>query len=131
MVADNKSIVRLLKNAVREYIKDESVDLIYLDPPFKSDQSYNVIFREKNGSQSRAQIKVFEDTWTWDLTAEETCQEIIEDCPKKLADLMIAMEKFLGQPGQLKAQRRSRPRTLRTGCASYRPQCSSHRATHI
>lgn len=82
---------------LREYIPGESIDLIYLDPPFKSDQSYNILFQEKNGTKSRAQIKAFEDTWQWDLTAEETWTEIVEKSPnRKLADLMIAMRKFLG-----------------------------------
>ena len=45
------------------HIKDESVDLIYLDPPFNSNQDYNVIFAEKEGTRSSAQIKAFEDTW--------------------------------------------------------------------
>lgn len=47
---------------LRTYIKDESVDLVYLDPPFKSNQNYNVLFAEKNGSGSTAQIKAFEDS---------------------------------------------------------------------
>lgn len=50
---------------LREHIKDGSVDLIYLDPPFKSDQNYNVIFKEKNGRKSTAQMQAFEDTWHW------------------------------------------------------------------
>jgi len=82
---------------LRKYIKDESVDLIYLDPPFKSDQSYNILFQERNGTKSRAQIKAFEDTWRWDLTAEETWTEIVEKSSnRRLADLMVAMKKFLG-----------------------------------
>jgi hypothetical protein len=51
---------------LRRYIKDESVDLVYLDPPFKSDQDYNILFAERNGSHAAAQIKAFEDTWHWD-----------------------------------------------------------------
>jgi len=50
---------------LRRYIKDETIDLIYLDPPFKSDQDYNVLFKEQNGSRSAAQIHAFEDTWEW------------------------------------------------------------------
>jgi len=46
---------------LRRYIKDESVDLVYLDPPFKSDQDYNILFAERNGSQAAAQIKAFYD----------------------------------------------------------------------
>ncbi|HEC66029.1 MAG TPA: site-specific DNA-methyltransferase [bacterium] len=82
---------------LRRYIKDESIDLIYLDPPFKSNQTYNILFQEKNGTKSRAQIKAFEDTWHWDLTALETWTEIVEKSTnKRLTDLMIAMRKFLG-----------------------------------
>lgn len=82
---------------LRKYIQDESVDLIYLDPPFNKNQSYNVLFKERNGTKSPAQIKAFEDTWHWDLTAEETWTEIVEKSPsRRLADLMVAMRKFLG-----------------------------------
>jgi DNA modification methylase len=81
---------------LRRYIKDESVDLVYLDPPFKSDQNYNVLFKEHNGTDSTAQIRVFEDTWHWDETAEKTYTEIAEQGPKKVADVIIAMRSFLG-----------------------------------
>ena len=47
---------------LRRYIKDETIDLIYLDPPFKSDQDYNILFAERNGSKAAAQIKVVDDT---------------------------------------------------------------------
>ena len=53
---------------LRRYIENESVDLVYLDPPFKSDQDYNILFAERNGSRAAAQIKAFEDTWYWDKT---------------------------------------------------------------
>lgn len=47
---------------LQRYVKDETIDLVYLDPPFKSNQNYNVLFAEQNGSRSFAQIEVFEDT---------------------------------------------------------------------
>ena len=50
---------------LRQQIEDESVDLIYLDPPFNSNASYNVLFKEKSGEESAAQITAFEDTWHW------------------------------------------------------------------
>ena len=50
---------------LRRYVQDESVDMIYLDPPFNSNQTYNVLFQEKDGSQSASQIKAFGDTWHW------------------------------------------------------------------
>ena len=50
---------------LREYIKDESVDLIYLDPPFNSNRNYNVLFKNESGVEAESQITAFEDTWHW------------------------------------------------------------------
>jgi len=82
---------------LREYIKDATIDLIYLDPPFNSNKDYNVLFGEKNGTQSPAQIKAFEDTWHWDRKAEETYREIVESLPREVADLTKALRSFLGE----------------------------------
>ena len=57
---------------MREHIADQSVDLVYLDPPFNSNASYNVLFREKSGEDSPAQIRAFNDTWHWTQEAERT-----------------------------------------------------------
>jgi site-specific DNA-methyltransferase (adenine-specific) len=51
---------------MRTHIANASVDLIYLDLPFKSNQDYNVLFAEQDGTRSAAQIKAFEDIWRWD-----------------------------------------------------------------
>jgi 16S rRNA G966 N2-methylase RsmD len=51
---------------LQRYVTDETVDLVYLDPPFKGKQDYNVLFAEQDGSCSAAQIKAFEDAWRWD-----------------------------------------------------------------
>ena len=82
---------------IREHIKDETIDLIYLDPPFNSNKNYNVLFGEKNGTQSHAQIGVFEDTWHWDIKTERTYQEIVEKLPIKIASLIQALRSFLGE----------------------------------
>lgn len=82
---------------MRKYIPDESVDLIYLDPPFNSKATYNVLFAERNGTKSAAQITAFEDTWHWGLESEEVYHEIVTQGPKKLADLIQALRSFLGQ----------------------------------
>jgi site-specific DNA-methyltransferase (adenine-specific) len=50
---------------LHDFIPDESVDLIYLDPPFNSNRDYNLIFRDQSGNKADAQILAFEDTWTW------------------------------------------------------------------
>jgi DNA modification methylase len=56
---------------LRRYIPDESVDLVYLDPPFNSNRDYNVIFKDESGRKSDAQLLAFEDTWNWGPSAEE------------------------------------------------------------
>ena len=64
---------------LRQHIKDESVDLIYLDPPFNSHQDHNVLFAEKDGTRSSSQIMAFEDTWEWNVDAERAYEEPAED----------------------------------------------------
>ena len=63
---------------LREHVPDESVDLIYLDPPFNSQATYNVLFRSTAGAQSPAQIEAFEDTWHWNDTAERAFDEVMQ-----------------------------------------------------
>jgi len=62
---------------LREGIDDESVDLVYLDPPFNSNANYNVLFTEKSGDRSGAQIEEFEDTWHWGLESEALYHETV------------------------------------------------------
>lgn len=64
-------------NILREHIADESVDLIYLDPPFNSNASYNVLFKAPDGHESHAQMEAFEDTWHWDAPAEKAFDEVM------------------------------------------------------
>jgi DNA modification methylase len=86
---DNYDVLRL-------YVRDETVDLVYLDPPFNSRQDYSVLFAEKDGSKSSAQIHAFEDTWTWNLEAEHSYQHIVENIGGRVADAMRAFRTFLG-----------------------------------
>lgn len=64
-------------DVLRQHIPDESVDLVYLDPPFNSNATYNVLFAERNGSQNTAQIKAFQDTWHWDESAAATYHQTV------------------------------------------------------
>ena len=82
---------------LREHIAAESVDLIYLDPPFNSNATYNVLFREREGDESAAQIAAFEDTWHWSLDSELAYQQVVTQGAGKVADLLSAMRSFLGQ----------------------------------
>ena len=82
---------------LREHIADASVDLIYLDPPFNSNATYNVLFRERSGDESAAQITAFDDTWRWSLESEHAYQDVITQGPAKAGALLAAMRAFLGQ----------------------------------
>jgi site-specific DNA-methyltransferase (adenine-specific) len=62
---------------LRREVPDASADLIYLDPPFNSNATYNVLFKEKSGEESAAQIMAFEDTWQWGLESEAVYKEIV------------------------------------------------------
>jgi site-specific DNA-methyltransferase (adenine-specific) len=87
-------------DVLRRYLKDESVDLIYLDPPFNSNQDYNVLFAEKSGVGSAAQIKAFEDTWHWDQGAALAYQQTVE-VGGKVSQVMQAFRQFLGENDML------------------------------
>ncbi len=52
-------------NILRRYVKDESVDPVYLDPPFNSNCNYNVLFKDESGLEADSQVMAFEDTWHW------------------------------------------------------------------
>lgn len=55
---------------LREHIADDTVDLVYLDPPFNSNATYNVLFKSPTGERSAAQMEAFGDTWHWEISAE-------------------------------------------------------------
>ena len=78
------------------HIPDESVDLIYLDPPFNSRRQYNVLFRERSGTPSTAQIRAFSDTWHWDRKAETTYQDLILKAPLQVSKAIEALREFIG-----------------------------------
>ena len=78
---------------LKRYVKDESVDLVYLDPPFNSNATYNVLFKEKNGSG--VEIRAFDDTWTWSQDDEAVFTEI-QIAGGRVADCLGAFRMFLG-----------------------------------
>jgi len=81
---------------LRRYLDDESVDLVYLDPPFNSAQNYNAFFQEKDGTAAASQIQAFEDTWEWNQEAERVYGELIVQ-PGKVSEVMQAFMTFLGR----------------------------------
>ena len=82
-------------NILRRYLKDETVDLVYLDPPFNSAQNYNAFFHEKDGTDAASQIHAFEDTWHWDIETKKAYDAVTEQ-PGKVSDVMQAFYTFLG-----------------------------------
>ena len=96
---------------LRRYVRDESADLIYLDPPFNSNQTYNVLFQERDGSQSASQIKAFGDTWHWDETAARSYEETVE-AGGQVAEAMQAFRKLLGTNDMLAYMSMMAPRLV-------------------
>lgn len=81
---------------LREYTPTASVDLIYLDPPFNSNRSYNVLFKDESGTESESQITAFEDTWHWNHAAEETYRRLVLDGSPDASSMISAMRQFIG-----------------------------------
>lgn len=84
-------------DVLRNEIPDESVDLVYLDPPFNSNRSYNLLFSAPSGHQSEAQIAAFEDTWHWGEQAEREYREILGSRSTATSELVVSLRRFLGE----------------------------------
>lgn len=83
-------------DVLRESISDNSIDLIYLDPPFNSQANYNVLFQSPEGQDSEAQIEAFEDTWHWNESAELAFDEVMASGNTQTSEMLRAMRQFLG-----------------------------------
>lgn len=81
---------------LREYIPSESIDLVYLDPPFNSNRTYNVLFKNEKGMDSEAEIAAFEDTWHWGQAAEDTFRDLIDIAPAKVSRMIGSLRDFIG-----------------------------------
>jgi adenine specific DNA methylase Mod len=82
---------------LRDHIPDESIDLIYLDPPFNSNRSYNVLFKDEGGKESEAQMHAFDDSWHWDRSAIRAYQDIIANAPLNICNMIEALHRFIGE----------------------------------
>ena len=81
---------------LRERVDADSVDLVYLDPPFNSNADYNVLFAEKGGEQSHAQITAFKDTWHWDTEAARNFDDALTSGVGRLDQAMDGLKRLLG-----------------------------------
>ena len=84
-------------DVLRKEIRDESVDLVYLDPPFNSQATYNLLFRSPGGVGSQAQIEAFEDTWHWGQEAEWAFDQVLRSGNTTAADFLMAVRSSLGE----------------------------------
>jgi DNA modification methylase len=88
---------------LRRYIPQDSVDLIYLDPPFNSQRDYNVIFKSEAGRRSDAQLLAFEDTWHWGPSTELTYAYLTNTArhegrvPDTVSSIVAALRKGIGE----------------------------------
>lgn len=82
---------------LREHLADESVDLIYLDPPFNSKRDYNLLFKSPKGHESEAQITAFKDSWHWGEQAEREFHEIVHSANTDVSEIIQAIRRFLGE----------------------------------
>lgn len=82
---------------LRDHISDDSIDLIYLDPPFNSKADYNILYKEPSGEPSEAQITAFEDTWHWTEETERTFHEITKVASARVIEMMRAFRNFIGE----------------------------------
>jgi site-specific DNA-methyltransferase (adenine-specific) len=71
--------------------------LIYLDPPFNSKRTYNVLFRHESGEESESQIAAFEDTWHWDQSTEAQYYELVTEGPVEVSHMISSMREFIGE----------------------------------
>ncbi len=84
-------------DVLRESISSESIDLVYLDPPFNSKANYNVLFKTPKGLESSAQITAFEDTWHWGEQAEKEFGELVHQPNTDVSEMMQALRRFMGE----------------------------------
>ena len=82
---------------LKRHFPTESIDLIYLDPPFNSKADYNILFKEATGEQSTAQIQAFSDSWHWDFQAAHAYDRLAMQSPKAVSDIITSMHDFLGK----------------------------------
>lgn len=80
---------------LRDEIKNESVDLVYLDPPFNSKRDYNLLFKTPKGQESDAQITAFDDSWHWGEQAEREFTELLHQENTDVSEMIQSLRHFL------------------------------------
>ena len=84
-------------DVLRDHIASDSIDLVYLDPPFNSNAGYNVLFKSASGSGADASIETFDDTWSWGESAQNALLDIAAGTNRPLTVMMEAMRTAIGE----------------------------------
>jgi site-specific DNA-methyltransferase (adenine-specific) len=95
--ADSKLYYGDNLEVLRAHVRDESVDLVYLDPPFNSSTGYNLLFASGASSRTDASIEAFGDTWTWGDASKSAMMDIDSGTNRQLQVMMRAMHDALGE----------------------------------
>jgi site-specific DNA-methyltransferase (adenine-specific) len=82
-------------SVLRERLAEESVDLIYLDPPFNSDADYNVLFKSHSGRTAEAQVEAFKDSWVWGEESEMAMDDVLRSSHTRTAEMLVSLRGFL------------------------------------
>jgi adenine specific DNA methylase Mod len=96
---------------LRRHVADESIDLIYLDPPFNSNATYDVLVGSGDGTNAATRIEAFDDTWRWDDDAAEAFEEVVSG-GAEIARAMLAYRTLLGESAMLAYLSMMAPRLL-------------------
>lgn len=96
---------------LRRYVPTDSVDLIYLDPPFNSQAGYNAFFQERPGVASSAQVHAFLDTWQWEKAAPSYFA-VVEGPDTQVSQALQAFRRLLGDTDMLAYLSMMTPRLL-------------------
>lgn len=97
---------------LKRYIDNDSIDFIYLDPPFNSNANYNVLFAEQNGTKAESQMQAFEDYWHWNKSSIAAYQDVAENGPEKVSQAMQAFRLLLGENDMMAYLAEMTPRLL-------------------
>jgi site-specific DNA-methyltransferase (adenine-specific) len=82
---------------IMKSLEGETVDLVYLDPPFNSNATYNVLFASPKGQHAKAQIEAFDDTWHWGEQSEGEYREILKSGATDISNTLSSIIDFLGR----------------------------------
>lgn len=86
---------------LRQHIQNESVDLVYLDPPFNSNQAYNIFFQSPKGEPAKAQVMAFNDTWYWTAASESDFYDVRQSPYTSTAGLLAALRNAMRESSMM------------------------------